>query len=276
MEELLPHSYFDRHTFNNLWVYEANRMKCLTCGEGEKENFSNYNDQEEQEYEEHFWFDKDEDWFGTGSDAQKIFNMRGFSEIDASGMCSLQIKKGDTYKVAAFANEDVLEALQIAQKDRILHISTGADRCWFWKKNNQLRIEIITPRLENVDLSGATHATISGFSPDEMQMKLSGASFARLNIDANTFRLDASGASKVILHGNARNAEVTMTGASRYLGYDFKIRNADFTLSGASSSEIYASEHLRIDAGGVSKARYKGHPAVIKELSAMSKLYQEE
>jgi len=281
MEELLPSYYFDRESRNNLWVLTNDKMTCLSCTEENKEIFTYAKDRswehttsEDDEADRYFDAGDAHEWFG-GSEDTRNFSIEGFSGIDASGMYTISINKGDFYKVRAYGNGRLLEDLDIHQDGKNLKIAME-DHHWWWTNNKKIKIEIECPHLEYLELSGATKSVVRGFTETDFRAKLSGASSARLDISTSQFELYTSGASKVELRGEADHAEVTMKGASGYNGYRFKIKNADFTISGASSSEIFASEQLRIEATGVSKVRYKGHPHLVKDLSGLGKISAEE
>ena len=278
MKDLLPSYYFEKNSRNNLWVYSDEKMTCMSCSDSGKEIFTYQDDwrnteEEDEDFEDFFDFDDEHDSF-QGYNQSKHFSVGEFSKINAGGMLHLSVRKGDEFKVLAKGKDSGIDALNIHSDGEVLQISMSKYH-WWRHKDHDLSIEIVCPHLKSIQLSGATESEISGFDETDLRAKVSGASIARMNIHAGKLALIASGASKVFLEGSCEDAEININGASKFNGYDFNIKNADISITGASNSEVYVSEVLKIDASGASKVKYKGHPHLIKSVSGLGKVYEE-
>ena len=72
------------------------------------------------------------------------------------------------------------------------------------------------PELTGLDLSGGSHATITGFtSTEDFDTDLSGGSHLRGDIEAGNVRFDASGGSHLTLIGSAQDLKLDGSGGSQ-------------------------------------------------------------
>ncbi len=97
------------------------------------------------------------------------------------------------------------------------------------------------PELSALDISGASVATVS-------------------NVKADSLKLNASGASKIKIDGEADNLDSDASGASKIDAEDLKVENADINASGASNTTVSVTNELKADASGASTIYYTGEP----------------
>jgi hypothetical protein len=134
-----------------------------------------------------------------------------------------------------------------------LRLFTGATR----------EAEVTLPELTGLDLSGACHGAITGFSSTKaLDVDLSGASHLLGNIDAGDAWFDVSGASQVNLSGSARDVVIDASGASQVKLADFPVDDATVEASGASKVTVNPSGRLDADASGASRVHYLGDPTL--------------
>jgi hypothetical protein len=58
--------------------------------------------------------------------------------------------------------------------------------------------------------------------------------------------------------------DATIEGASSLEAYDFKVKDANVEVNGASSAQVNVTGKLVMDEGFASSIKYKGHPNVVK------------
>lgn len=125
-----------------------------------------------------------------------------------------------------------------------------------------LEATITMPELETLTLSGASAGSVSGFrSSDRLDIALSGASSLDGGLEAVDTRINASGASRVVLEGSATEMVIVGSGASKLNLGDFAADTARVTLSGASEATVNALDRIDpVDVTGASTLRYRGDP----------------
>ena len=129
--------------------------------------------------------------------------------------------------------------------------------------NSQLRARITLPTLAGLDVSGASRAGVKGFRSDKtMQIKVSGASEIRGDMETGDLAADVSGGSTLQLNGRGGAVRATASGASTIDLREFAAGDADVDASGASRIELSTSGTLNARASGASTVHYTGDPTL--------------
>jgi hypothetical protein len=87
--------------------------------------------------------------------------------------------------------------------------------------------------------------------------------------------MDFSGASTVTLIGSAGRIEGDVSGATSIRAYDFMVKEARLSVSGASNVRVSVNGKLDIDASGASSVRYRGTASVRSNTSGASSVKSE-
>jgi serine/threonine-protein kinase len=189
---------------------------------------------------------------GSGRPATKTVDVKDFTSIRIAQSIQAEVTRADSFRVSLTADDNILERIQAVRDGSTLRIGLAPGR---YRLREKPRASITLPVLEQVELSGASRATVQGFESDRPFRALtSGASRLEGSIKAGDVDLDASGASTVKLGGSSRSARLSASGAS-------KLELADWQVVG---------DTLAIDVNGASSARLRGmaKAAVLKATGA--------
>lgn len=112
-----------------------------------------------------------------------------------------------------------------------------------------------------VDLSGAADLDLNLLT-DDLYIELTGASDADINIDTKKLRIQASGASDIDLAGGCNYLDITASSASDVNALNLKADFADIDCS--SSADVYVSvdKELKINASSAASVRFSGNPKI--------------
>jgi len=219
---------------------------------------------------------------GSGNPTTQEFNFSDFTRVEVGSAFQVEIVQADSYRVSVTADDNLFEYIRVSKQGETLKI--GLKLLPLRPLFTTLRAEITMPEIYDLDLSGATRGTVSGFSSTEnldievsgassldmsdiaagdVEFELSGASRVRGDITAiGDAQLNLSGASKAELTGSANDMLIKASGASQ-LGLDnFPVDNADVRLSGASGATVNLDGRLDADLSGASRLSYIGEPTM--------------
>jgi hypothetical protein len=197
---------------------------------------------------------------GSGVVVGAEWSITGFEKVDVSHAFTVDIRQGDTFRVATSVDENVADYLQVVKQGDTLRIGLKPGTM---VTNATLQAEVTMPELTGLDVSGASHVAIAGFkSPKALNVDVSGASSLRGDIEAGDARFDVSGASHVTLSGSGQDANIDASGASEADLAGFAVADAVVEASGASNVTVNASGRLDVDASGASHVYYLGSPAL--------------
>ena len=223
------------------------------------------------------------DVVGSGDPATKDYDLDGFTRLDVSHAFKVGVTRGDAYEVKVTVDDDLLESLDVSLKGDTLRIGLEGVP----PNEHTTRIAAVTlPGLTAVELSGASEASVEGFSSSgDLDLVLEGASsLVFTDVRAGDARFDLSGTSKmtgvvwvgdtwmdlrgassVDLEGSGAAASLDASGASHLRLGDFAFKSAEVTLSGASTATLDVTGALDADLSGASTLRYySGSPKLGK------------
>lgn len=180
-------------------------------------------------------------------------NVSGFTGVDIGGAMEAVITVGGSYEVIVEAKADVLP--KIITEVRGGSLVVKQDKEWNskidWKKRGKVKVSVSLPTLDDLDISGASSAKVTG-------------------VNADRLKIDVSGASDVSIDGYARTTDIDASGASNLDANRLQTDVAEIDASGASSVKLSVSSQLRADASGASSVCYGGNPSVQKDTSGAS------
>ncbi len=189
---------------------------------------------------------------------QESFN--DFTNVRAGSAFEIVITQSSSFSVSITADDNVIDFIQISKIAETLDIDITPGTSITSGPLNQLtlRIEIMMPELYELELSGAAGGVVTGFTSLE------------------EFVLDLSGASRVVIEGDANDLIFRGSGASNANLSNFPVHNAEVDISGASEATINVDGRLDAEVSGVSTLLYIGDPTLgdidISSLATMRKI----
>ena len=202
-----------------------------------------------------------------------------FSRIKICCGFELKVTPADTYSIQIEANEAVLERIEVEKRGDKIEI--GIDSV-FLHRYRSPRVTVTMPELRGLYLSGASEGDATGFSSSgDFEVNLSGASELYMDVEADYFICDMSGASEVSgylkatscdvnlsgasqieLSGSGGNIKLEASGASDTDLENFTVNDAKIDFSGASDGSLEINGRLDVDLSGASSLEYSGNPTL--------------
>ncbi|QCR22936.1 PspC domain-containing protein [Pontibacter sp. SGAir0037] len=274
---LLPNAVFDveysrEKVLRNTWQAKGAYLTCLTC---EADTLDQENS---TEYAEGF-----SETVGSAGSVllaldeynknEKVFEVRDFDAIDIRGMFHVQIRQGRDYDVRVHADNEQLEKINVEQDGNELVIETKQRYSNIFSSKDPILVQITVPDLNSLQLSGAVKADVGRLEVSDLELSLSGATKAAMNVSADRIRADISGASHTSFAGRANHFELDASGASKIDAANMISENVRLSASGACDANVYANNSLEVDASGGSSITYGGNPGSVQtDVSGASKV----
>jgi len=213
------------------------------------------------------------DGVGPYEEVNQTYGLTNFDRLDMGSAMKITVRPGTNFDIQVRGIRRDIEDLEVYTRNGTL----------FMKYRNHLRtrryetnVTVTMPTLRAVDFSGASKSTISGFRDlRELNVSLSGASKATVDVQANRTNVDLSGSSDLDLVGTGAELHAQLSGASDLESLQYPVSTAEIDASGASSARVAVSQTLVVSASGASKVRYRGNPQVRSQLSGSSSVRQE-
>jgi hypothetical protein len=211
---------------------------------------------------------------GNGAIKTETRNAASFSSVDVSGNIQVFVKQDSAFAVRIETDENLMEHIVVRTSGETLVIEPK-DHANLSSKND-IKVYVSAPVFRSLEASGASGITSESLlSAEAIDIDLSGASHAKLELRSPKVAAEISGASSVLLKGQTRDLTIDGQGASHARCYDLLSENATVEVSGASSAQVFASVKLSADASGASSVKYKGaasHSGNASGASSISKV----
>ena len=215
-------------------------------------------------------------WDGLDVDEQQgiitsELQLEPYHSIEVRGAAKLQINNGTqpstlltTNQIYSLMDEGGIKA---EVRDSVLYIETS----------NQLPLDdimidfaITSPNLRQLTVYGASKietAENQVLAQPDFALDLNGAAEADLLLNVQTLVIDAKGASKLELEGQADDVHITIAGAGEVEAEDFLVQTMHINCAGASKAEVNVARELWAQAAGASKISYNGNPTIKQKLA---------
>ena len=195
------------------------------------------------------------DDFDEIGDHTRQFTVSSFSKVDVSGAFIVRFRKGDTYKVVADGREDDMSDLDVRVDGSTLEVKIDRRGGLFnWSNHKRVGLTITVPRINELQLSGASKARLAGFGPyNDLKIDMSGACRTVFDGEVKNLTIGLSGASNAILRGHAGQLEADLSGASKIEATGMSVDRAEVDASGASHADMGHVGSLDSKTSGASK-----------------------
>jgi hypothetical protein len=202
---------------------------------------------------------------GTGGNVSRNYNMADFNALSIYGDAQVTVTKGADRAVRIEAQDNVLNALNVAITSGTLNI--GKDNC-FKSGTNKLKIYVTTPTLTGLTSSGSVDIISNDlFTENSFSTVLSGTGSMDINIDVDNFQSSVSGTGTIMAKGNATAQLLTSSGEANFKCFDLIGEDVDIDVSGTANAEVHATKTLNIEVSGSATIYYKGQPSITQNIS---------
>jgi len=145
----------------------------------------------------------------SGQRTSGRYDYSGFTGVDASGLWEVAIERGDAWRIAIEAPEELLDDIEVELEGDELSFGYEGECAGCFRDGITLKATVTMPELESLDLSGVTKLSFSGFDGASLTVDMSGASELRGAASRfDSLSLDKSGV------GNLDLGDVTVTNAA--------------------------------------------------------------
>jgi hypothetical protein len=199
---------------------------------------------------------------GSGNVVTQEEAITGFDKVDISYSFEVDISQGDTFSVVVRADDNIVKYLQVVKLGNTLQIGLEPNHPDI--RSATLQAEVTMPELAGLDLSGASHVTITGLTSAKrvLVVDASGASHLRGDIEAGNASFDLAGSSGVTLSGSAQDVTIDAAGGSEADLSAFSVVDANVEARGKSQVTVNVSGRLDVDASNGANVYYLGNPTL--------------
>ncbi len=197
---------------------------------------------------------------GDGNIVKETREVADFHEVEVQSAIQATVTLGETKSVVLEGDQNLLELITTDVTNGRLVVATKPSTAI--RPTKPITVSIVTNKLDNLDLQGAARVIVTNkVETDNFKVSAVGATNVGVkSLIAKKVFVESQGASTVVLEGKASSAEVVVTGASKADLAAFEVANLQANVSGASSSNVKATQSVAGDVTGASELTVTGSP----------------
>ena len=204
---------------------------------------------------------------GNGKRVTETRSSGSVDGVRVSGAIDLFVRTDSVTAVRVDGDENLLKYVEVELDGSMLRIRTRSGINL--KPTRSIRVYVSAPEFSRLAASGAcdifTENKIN--STGTVNVDLSGASDAKLEVNAPGVKVEVSGAGSVTLKGETRDFSVDGSGSTDIMCYELLAENTKVDISGAGNAEVFASVKLDVEVSGAADVKYKGNATVSQRVS---------
>jgi Putative auto-transporter adhesin, head GIN domain len=201
--------------------------------------------------------------------SEETRNVSNFKGIRISGGIDLYLRQGATESVKIVADKDRMEKIKTEKDGDILKIYFGEKNGWFnldfnWGKNKPMKVYVTVKELKELSATGGSDVfSESKLDLIKLDLRATGGSDIKLDLDADELICATTGGSDVILSGTATVFKATSTGGSDLKATNLRSNFCSVSSTGGSDAYVWAEKEISISATGGSDVYHKGNARVV-------------
>lgn len=200
--------------------------------------------------------------------------------VKLDGMIDLKLKQGAVAALVISGDKTLLTKTTTDQQGDTLTIGTDDKGFKLKRRASGLRAELTLPQLREVSSDSVGWTEVSGFSGDELDLKLDGAGSMKVDCQYRIVTAILGGVGSMQIHGtnfegidlNLRGAGyVTLKGSSKWLkaslgglggldGQHFHVDTVNLDLSGLGNATVSAKQNANLNLSGLGSVTVHGKP----------------
>ncbi|MEO9964460.1 MAG: DUF2807 domain-containing protein [Reichenbachiella sp.] len=251
-------------TKTNEWMFTEDGLDCITCTKRFSKRGGGLLDRSDRAKIKDKAKNKIKykgSGMGVYDDEPMAFDIKDFNEIEVRGIYNVYLTQGEVYKIEVKGKDRYKKEVLIKKYGDVLEIDMSGKKWDMFKDLDddfRLDVHITLPELQKLSSKGLSYFEVENFRVDNLEIELSGASSAEINVEARELQIYLNGASSMDLAGEAEYLDADLSGASTLKAYAMEASTAEVSASGASNARVNAQSRLSVDASGLSTIRYRG------------------
>ncbi len=207
---------------------------------------------------------------GSGNIVSQTRNVGKFKGVSVGGDFDVEIKIGSPAKVVVEADDNLIDDIDVAEKDGELKISMN-DGLSF--NDAQMKVFITTPELNLIKSSASAEVVVLDEMQSDRKVVLKASSGSSINAAVNSpaTEADASSGAEIVVKGRTKTFEAESSSGASVKASELLSENTIAQSSSGASTSVHASLQLNAKASSGGSVTYRGAAsAVIKESSGGS------
>lgn len=228
---------------------------------------------------------------GSGPIVTQTFELDPFDEIASETVIDIEVVQGNTQKVIAEGNENMMSFIELKVINNKLYVDLRHGSY----NHFELKVYVTIPTLKEVELESTGNVYLGEFKnleslklyststgnidadgvfeiEDNLNVKSNSTGNIHISINCDNVDVEANSTGNVTIKGNCNTQNIDLDGTGNYNGFDLYSKECTVTTNGTGDAKVYVSDILDAKIRSVGSIYYKGDPKVYVQDSSIGKL----
>jgi hypothetical protein len=204
---------------------------------------------------------------GSGTILTQEWEVSDFDRISLEGVGELIVTQGEEESLSVTTDDNIMPYIDVdVRQDTLVLGFTSAARNRSISPSDGIQYNVVVKDLSRLDLAGAGNLSIDGLETDMLHLEVSGAGqLSILDLAADELVVRLTGASSVIVSGEVKGQDISLTGAGNYYAPDLLTETTIIDITGIGNATVWATETLDVDISSIGTVLYYGSPRVVRQ-----------
>jgi hypothetical protein len=199
---------------------------------------------------------------GSGDLVSRQIDVSGFDRIETDFAFNVTVHQGEGFSVVAVVDDNLVEYLYVEASGGTLYIGLKPGYAYDIPRAT-MQAQVTMPQLVGLQLSGSSHATLSGFDTiRDFSAELTGSSSLNGEIQAENANLNAYGSTFIKLSGKGKKLSVDVCGSNAVDLQEYAVKDAALQVACNSIVAVNVAGRLQADAAQYAQVYFAGKPSV--------------
>lgn len=198
--------------------------------------------------------------YGNGHVVSKEREARSFDGLKVSSGVDVFLKQGDTEKITVEADENLHEYIMTEVRDGVLNVYSEGNI----RKAERERVYVTMKNINSIRTTSAGNVTCeTPVKTNSIELSASSAGDIKIELNAKDVEINISSSGDITIKGDADRMEADLSSAGDLNAYDFKVREAEISVTSAGDADVNVSERITARASSAGDINYVGNPKYV-------------
>lgn len=185
-----------------------------------------------------------------------------FTGVSVQSAIDVNIEYGTTQSVVLKAPDNLLDKMDLYVDNGTLIIKMKVGIY----NTNELVVDVVIPTIDFAEVTGSGDMWVGDFANlNDVWMKVTGSGNIKtgsLGMTEKTLTMDITGSGDIKVNGEAKAANVKVTGSGDCDAYGMLVASSDTKVTGSGNVKLNVTNDLNVTISGSGDVYYKGNPTV--------------
>jgi hypothetical protein len=179
----------------------------------------------------------------------------------------LRIHSSQEYRVSINIDSNLEQYIQLVNANNILKIEIKR------RMTEEYILDIYCPNIIGIAINNTAQVEfVDKMITPSLEITINGAGRITGAIECDSFLVNAAGAGAIEISGASYEARVNIGGAGIFDGYELRINNGTFRITGVGSIECWVIDNMTATISGVGSIKYRGEPNIHSSRSGIGSI----